>query len=86
MKSRLYVIRVDVAYNANFIVIPHTNRQKALQDYDKRIKNWGKEWGEEGKFLKDFDHEKEYEYRDLKSGEGATFYFNAVTSGDELIL
>lgn len=86
MKKSLYVIRVDVAYNADFIVVTHTSRQKALKDYRERIEKWKGEWGSEGQFLEDFEHEKKYEYRDMNTGDGAIFYFNVVNAGDELIL
>ncbi|WP_303752933.1 hypothetical protein [Bacillus velezensis] len=86
MANKLYIIRIDVAYNGDFIVIPHTNRIVALKDFYERIKKWEDGLKEPAKKLLETDTQIEIDVRDSKSEEGASFYFNEVRSAEELIL
>ncbi|MCY8737529.1 hypothetical protein MOD71_18660 [Bacillus haynesii] len=86
MANKLYIIRIDVAYNGEFYVIPHTNRKVALKDFYKRIKKWEDDLKVPAEKLTESDALIEIDVRDPKSEEGASFYFNEVTSAEELIL
>ncbi|MFD5196817.1 hypothetical protein ACFVL4_21190 [Bacillus subtilis] len=86
MANKLYIIRIDVAYNGDFIVIPHTNKKVALKDFYERIKKWEDGLKEPAKKLLETDTQIEIDVRDSKSEEGASFYFNEVRSAEELIL
>ncbi|NOL36802.1 hypothetical protein [Bacillus safensis] len=83
----IYVIRIDVAYAAgDFIVIPHTSKKKAMLDFYKRIKWWEDSLKVTSKKLSETKTEIEVDVRDPISEEGASLYFNAVHSGEELVL
>ncbi|MBU8607830.1 hypothetical protein [Bacillus pumilus] len=84
--NRTYVIRIDVAYAGEFIVIPHTNKKSALLDFYDRIKWWEDNLKVTSKKLSETNTEIEVDVRDPISEEGASLYFNTVESGEELVL
>ncbi|MEK4049890.1 hypothetical protein [Bacillus sp. FSL K6-2839] len=86
MANRIYVIRIDVAYAGEFIVIPHINKKSALVDFYDRIKWWEDALKVSSKTLSKTDTEIEVDVRDPISEEGASLYFNAVESAEELVL
>ncbi|MFE5473861.1 hypothetical protein [Bacillus safensis] len=86
MANKIYIIRIDIAYVGDFIVIPHTSKKKALLDFYERIKWWEDALKVPSKTLSKTDTEIEIDVRVPKSEEGASFYFNAVESAEELTL
>ncbi|MCY7542460.1 hypothetical protein P9173_09520 [Bacillus safensis] len=86
MTNKIYVIRIDVAYAGEFIVIPHTNKKSALADFYNRIKWWEDNLKVTSKKLSETKTEIEVDVRDPISEEGASLYFNVVESAEELVL
>lgn len=86
MASKLYVIRIDVAYAGEFFVIPHTNKKSALVDFNGRIKWWEDALKVPSKTLSKTGKEIEVDVRDTISQEGARLYFNVVEPAELLVL
>ncbi|WP_303982967.1 hypothetical protein [Niallia circulans] len=86
MTSKIYVIRIDVAYAGYFIVIPHTNKKTALLDFYERIKWWEDALKVPSKTLSKTDTEIEIDVRYPISEEGASLYFNVVEPAEVLVL
>ncbi|AVM24268.1 hypothetical protein [Bacillus pumilus] len=86
MGKRIYVIRIDIAYAGEFIVVPHINKKSALEDFYDRIKWWEDALNVPFKTLLNTNEEIEIDVRDPKTEEGASFYFNVVESAAELTI